>query len=430
VELKQAEPNPTLSFVLELGLLLVILSALTLHGAVADVFWYPTALLVVIIFCASLLGWDLGLLPGPRMVGLEIFFILWLMLLIFSGLLSSHAWMSVYALERVIIALLFFYLMLWHFSGRQREKVLLWSLFGFPAIICIISIMFYLSKKPGRFPFLANQKCVQGTLVNHNNLAGLVILGFFLGLGLAMGLRRKEGEFRSELIARVAILAIPLAALLLGLGFSLSRSGWMAFVFSAAAFFVWLEFFSRRKILRNYLVLVLVIIFLATVLSVLLGKNLVKERAFSLSGFFRDPASGLTLTGREMIWKSTLGMIRDHPLLGIGPGNYWLEYPHYRSPGDFWGEHHAHNDFLQMTAEAGLGSSLLLVWLLAAAWQVWRRNYRQEMTRFQRRVSMGILLGMFGFLLQDQVDFHFYIPGLAYYFLALAAFLVRPRGER
>lgn len=428
MELKQAESNPFISLVLEIGLILVILASILLRGAVADIFWYPTALLVGMIFCASLLCWELGLLKGPRLTGLEIYFLIWLILLILSGIVSSHAWMSLYAIERGIVGLIFFFLMLWHFSDRQREKVLLWFLFGLPAFITLISLMFFLSKRPARFPFMAGPHYVQGTLVNHNNYAGMVILGFFLGLGLVMAMRKKEGEFRSELIARVAILGIPLVVLLLGLGFSLSRSGWVAFVFSVLIFFIWLGWFSRKKISRNYLALVLVIAISAVGLSVLLGKNLVKNRAVSLSGFFKDPASGLTLSGREMIWKSTLGMIRDHPLLGIGPGNYWLEYPHYRSPGDFWGEHHAHNDFLQMTAEAGVFASFLMLWLLFAAWQVWRGNY-QKMTRFQRRVSIGIVLGMFGFLLQDQFDFHFYIPGLAYYFLALAAFLVRPRSE-
>ena len=52
------------------------------------------------------------------------------------------------------------------------------------------------------------------------------------------------------------------------------------------------------------------------------------------------------------------------------------------------------------------------------------------MGRFNRRVSIGILMGMLGFIVQDQFDFHFYIPGLDYYFLALAAVLLKPRGEK
>ena len=61
--------------------------------------------------------------------------------------------MSINALERLFVLVLFFYLMLWHFSTRQREKALLWVLFGFPALICLVGMMFYLSRKPGPFPF-------------------------------------------------------------------------------------------------------------------------------------------------------------------------------------------------------------------------------------------------------------------------------------
>lgn len=427
--LKQSELNPKVNLFLEISLILVISAAVLLHGGVADIYWYPIAISIVALFCASVFSWERGLIQGPKAAGVEIYFIALLALMILSALSSPHRWMSVSGAERLLVAVLFFYLMLWHFQSRRSEKILLWSLFAFPAAICLIATLFFLSKKPGFFPFLYNEKAVNATFVNHNNFAGLVILAFFLGLGLVMGLRRTQGEFRSELLARMAIISIPLIALLLGLAFSLSRSGWAAFAVAGAGFLAWLIYRSSRRKMKTYLGLTVTVIGVALLVGLLLAGDMLKERANTLQVFFQDPSSGLTLSGRRMIWRSTLGMIKDHPLLGIGPGNYWLEYPRYRNPGDFWGEYHAHNDLLQATAEGGIAAPVLVLLLFGSAYGIWRKNYRREMSRFQRRVSMGIVMGMLGFLAQDQIDFHFYIPGLAYYFLALAAFLVRPRGE-
>ncbi|MFN3477275.1 MAG: O-antigen ligase family protein, partial [Candidatus Methylomirabilales bacterium] len=79
---------------------------------------------------------------------------------------------------------------------------------------------------------------------------------------------------------------------------------------------------------------------------------------------------------RLLIWGSTLKMIAESPLFGIGAGNYELVYPRFRTVEEWRlstrlvvGE--AHNDYLQIAAELGLlglGSFLwLLVNLLRAA---------------------------------------------------------------
>ncbi len=58
---------------------------------------------------------------------------------------------------------------------------------------------------------------------------------------------------------------------------------------------------------------------------------------------------------RIFIWESTIDMIKDHPLLGIGPGNFSIVYPEYRSPEAIEKNHpFAHNIFLNMAVELGL----------------------------------------------------------------------------
>ncbi len=416
---------------IEIVLLLIISLSLFLQGAVAEWYWYPLGLLILIAFGVSLLGWEQGWISGLRLTGMEPYFIAWAALMIISGLFSPHRWSSVFALERYLAGLLFFYLMLWYFRDKMREKILLWFLFALPVAISLIGLGMFLTRQKSIGILPDNLSAVSGTLVNHNNFAGLVILGFFLGLGLMMSLSRKSKEFDSEDIARRVILSFPLLLLLLALTFSLSRSGWISFFLSALAYSLWLALGPRRKRIRIYLAMLLGVILATIILSLTLNRDVLGLRAGTLNDFLDNPASGLTFSGRKMLWQSTLLMIRDHPLLGIGPGAFWAEYPQYRRFGEFHGESHSHNDLLQLAAESGVPSALVLVLLLIKAFRVWLKNYRRGMNRFQRRVSIGIIFGILGFFLQDQFDFHFHIPGLTYYFLALSAFLLKTDpGER
>lgn len=71
---------------------------------------------------------------------------------------------------------------------------------------------------------------------------------------------------------------------------------------------------------------------------------------------------------RILMWHSTLNMFIEHPITGIGIGNYHKEYvSHYRSPlskEDTW---HPHNVLLSMLAQSGLigtiGYLLLFIYL-------------------------------------------------------------------
>lgn len=80
-------------------------------------------------------------------------------------------------------------------------------------------------------------------------------------------------------------------------------------------------------------------------------------------------ASVSSVQGRVAIWRNTLVMIREHPVVGVGLGAHPTIYPayHRRAAVDplFSSRLHldfAHDDYLQLTAELGLvGAALLAV---------------------------------------------------------------------
>jgi putative inorganic carbon (HCO3(-)) transporter len=92
-------------------------------------------------------------------------------------------------------------------------------------------------------------------------------------------------------------------------------------------------------------------------------------------------------------WQAALEMLDDHPLLGVGIGNYVPVYPSYALPG--WKDPlgHAHNYYLHIAAEAGLlGLGAYLVLVLACFWHAWRALRRVSGRR------QGIVLGILGVL--------------------------------
>ena len=74
--------------------------------------------------------------------------------------------------------------------------------------------------------------------------------------------------------------------------------------------------------------------------------------------------------GRRAMWGHTVEMIRDHPLTGVGPGNWQFIYPLYDG-GDMLkpgaAPQRPHNDFLWIASELGLPGILAFLWILAAA---------------------------------------------------------------
>ena len=83
-------------------------------------------------------------------------------------------------------------------------------------------------------------------------------------------------------------------------------------------------------------------------------------------------------------------MFRDHPWLGIGPGNYSAAYGDYFLPGWLDPLGHAHNYYLNLAAETGaLGLAAYLL-TLSLAFRAALRGL-QAPAPFWRTVAIGTL---------------------------------------
>lgn len=73
---------------------------------------------------------------------------------------------------------------------------------------------------------------------------------------------------------------------------------------------------------------------------------------------------------RIPLWRGTVALIADHPMAGVGPGNFRGAFPSYRLPEQLSrrvaapATTHPHNQFLALAAEVGLPLALLWVGML------------------------------------------------------------------
>ena len=190
----------------------------------------------------------------------------------------------------------------------------------------------------------------QGTLGHYMTYSGTLMV--VLGAAVARVLFRKENRTWPALV-------IP--ALVVALAFTFSRNAWVGACVAVGLLFI-------LKDLRLLgLVPVLAAVFFA------LAPSAVTARVYSM--FDRnDP------TSRDRIAMLEAGgrIVRDHPLVGVGPDMVVRVYPEYRAADAVEPvQPHLHNVPVQIAAERGLPALAAWIWFIAVlARDLWRRFRR------------------------------------------------------
>lgn len=136
---------------------------------------------------------------------------------------------------------------------------------------------------------------------------------------------------------------------------------------------------------------------------------------------------------RLLTWQSTLKMIKDYPLLGVGIGNFRFNFPRYKSNElwemqDPWGkirQIRTHNDYLNILAETGifgfLSFALLVIFVLVNAIKSLSRNPESTSALIQ----IGGITSIIATLTQSFFDFNLYNPHSAFFFWVALGMVAR-----
>jgi putative inorganic carbon (HCO3(-)) transporter len=179
---------------------------------------------------------------------------------------------------------------------------------------------------------------IRGTLSHYMTYSGLMMISGCLLLGMAL---EDRGKWRAIGLAS----ALPLLAVLL----TFTRGAYVGMLAALLAYAA-----VRRPGVLLILVPVLVVLFLA-------APPVIRDRMRSITDV-RDP----TNRDRIAMARAGLRMIRDRPVLGLGPEMVQEYYPIYREPdAPRWTVPHLHNNVLQIAASNGLLAAVAYLSILA-----------------------------------------------------------------
>jgi len=217
------------------------------------------------------------------------------------------------------------------------------------------------------------ERAWSGVLENTGETSEAALLGALAGVALfgsERGLARAVGGTAAVLFALYA-------------GWLPVIAGALAFLASCAALVAFAPRAARRARARGAALA-------ASLLVLSLAGRQILERAPVPSALepAGDPAviDPLSSAGgfevRRRIWSRVPALVRDHALLGVGPGQFESAFPPYRDPAELElsmhgrreptpvDVEHAHNDWLEGLAEYGVVGGL--AWIAFLAWVLWR----------------------------------------------------------
>jgi O-antigen ligase len=267
-----------------------------------------------------------------------------------------------------------------------------------------------------------------GTFGNRNFMAHMAAIGLPVLVMVTLQARRRRG-----FALGTAGIALTAAALVL----SRSRAAWLGAVASAAFLAVeglwigrlWADEQLRRRVLTLGATAWIGLVF-ALVLPNQLNWRSESPYLDSLAGMANyKEGSG---RGRLIQYGNTLEMALDHPVLGVGPGNWPVHYPTYKSPGDPsfdaddpiptnpWPS----SDWMALLSERGLPASLLLLLvggsIALAAWIRIRRRARRP----PGLTDLTIVSTLIALVVVGAFDAVLLLPAPAYFVWATLGVLV------
>jgi hypothetical protein len=114
---------------------------------------------------------------------------------------------------------------------------------------------------------------------------------------------------------------------------------------------------------------------------------------------------------RVTYWRAALEIFARHPVLGTGPGTFSVSYAQVKRPEDDFARL-CHNDYLEQACDSGLPGFVIYTGMII--------GYLIRLYRYRATAGVGfsyyfaVGLGVFGVCLHSLVEYHLYIPALAW----------------
>lgn len=229
-----------------------------------------------------------------------------------------------------------------------------------------------------KFPLLSRR--MYSTLENPNLFGTYLVMIISFSISFLL----QKSERKTKIILSIFIIGLLVAAAL-----TYSRTTWISIV----AIIIGLGFLYDKRFL-------ILLIFVPITLFFYHGQIAVR-----LMSLFSSADTSTSL--RFGLWQSTIAMIKDHPLLGIGWGSYFMTYPDY----NFYIQdksvimYHAHNMYLSMTAETGIIGGITYLLLIFLHGNISYKLYTKAENIFHKSLGLGGTLMTIGIAINGIGDY-------------------------
>jgi O-antigen ligase len=141
---------------------------------------------------------------------------------------------------------------------------------------------------------------------------------------------------------------------------------------------------------------------------VLIGGDETITRLESTPDEFAARSVGPPKIHRPQIWRGTLELIKDHPLVGVGFAGYSVAIHRYLGSSGEWAPQQAHNDYLEVLASGGVVGGALFAWFLLTFARTTVNRLRSD-SNGARAVKCGAVAGLFAVAVHSLFDFGLHI---------------------
>ncbi len=293
-------------------------------------------------------------------------------------------------------------------AERIRKLVAVIAIFGFIyAFFAILQSVLSPGKIYGIYE--ARFAVPFGSFVNRHNFAAYMEMTMSVPLGLLFaGAVAKD----KRLLYLTAIALMGVALLMSG-----SRGGLVALLAEVILLIMLTTGASSRKALFAKVAFSGLLIAAIVVGSIFIGGE------SSLTRIAETATSKDVTTDRGHIWSVTMDVIAHNMPLGAGFGALGVAYTPYDDHSGLERVEQAHNDYLQVAADAGIVG--VIIGLLFLFW-LFRVGLKAAKTDnvYRRGVAIGALAGCFGILVHSIFDFVLHTTAISVLFVTLMTLIV------
>jgi O-antigen ligase/tetratricopeptide (TPR) repeat protein len=287
----------------------------------------------------------------------------------------------------------------------QKKGLWKWLLYILAVTVAVLSIMAIYQYITGHSNLAGR---AHAAFVNPNSFSGYLLLTSPILIGLYLICKSLAGR-----VFFLLLITISFAALLA----SGTGGRWIAIVAAivvALALF-WMFLPAQRKKLLFLFVGLIAVVLIFIIPAGEMGEGIFLPNIKEISGSTSD---------RLNIWKSTWGIIKEHPIRGVGFWSFHTIYSKYKNEIYRNVTHpFSHNDYLQLWAELGIvgvGVFLVLVYLY------FRGGLRSlkidTISKTNRIMLLSTMIGSFLLLVHTISDFDLYVPSILFVFWIYIAY--------